>query len=141
MQLMEGGQGSRIFRGRDQRIRSAKVSVSPHGYLHRPLNLLYPIECQNKGNTDVDSGDKATTQSTGSTENETSEHVPLEDSIEEVHSEETTTQSMDDLVPLVSSTRPIRKATVVARKKIKEWLSPEETMFVWGVSRTAKDED
>ena len=103
--------------------------------------MLYPIEYPNKGNNDVDSGNKVKTQTMGSTKNETSDNVPMEDSIEEIHSEETTTQSMDDLVPLVSSTRPIRKATVVARKKIKEWLSPEETMFVWGVSWTTKDED
>ena len=41
-------------------------------------------------------------------------------------------------MPLACSTRPMRKATVAARKKIKEWLNPEESMFVWGVLRTAK---
>ena len=34
-----------LFVGRDQKVRSAKVFVSPHSYFHRPLNLLYPIEC------------------------------------------------------------------------------------------------
>ena len=76
------------------------------------------------------------------TENKTSDNVPMEDDIEWPLSEETRTQTTytDDLIPIGSSTRPMRKATIIARNKIKEWLSPEETMFVWGVSRTANND-
>ena len=131
-----------LFMGRDQKIRSAKVLVSPCSYLHRPLSLLYPIECPSKENKGVDSGRKDITQSTEGTENETSDNVPMEDDIEWLHSEETTTQTThtDDSIPIGSSTRPMRKATIIARNKIKEWLSPEGAMFVWGVSQTANDD-
>ena len=57
-----------LFVGRDQKIRSAKVFVSPHSYLHRPLSLLYPIECPNEGIDDVGKGNQSTAQSTESTE-------------------------------------------------------------------------
>ena len=45
---------------------------------------------------------------------------------------------VDDLMPSATSARPMRKATVAARRKIKEWLSLEESMFSWGVSRATK---
>jgi len=35
----------KLIKGRDQVVRSAKVLTSPNTYLHRALNLLYPIEC------------------------------------------------------------------------------------------------
>ena len=44
----------------------------------------------------------------------------------------------DDSTISPTSTRPKRKATIAARKKIKGWLNPEDTMFVWGASRTAR---
>jgi len=34
-----------LIKGRDQVVQSAKVFTSPKTYLHRALNLLYPIEC------------------------------------------------------------------------------------------------
>ena len=37
------GKISELIVGRDQRVRAAKVFVSPRSY--RPLNSLYPIEC------------------------------------------------------------------------------------------------
>ena len=127
-----------LFLGRDHRIRSAKVFVLPHSYLHRPLSLLYPIECPNEGIDDVGKGNQAMAQSTESTEekHEAANNIPIDDSNEEA--EESTTHGVDSLMPLASSTHPMRKATVAAREKIKEWLSPEESMFVWGVLRTAK---
>ena len=128
-----------LFMGKDQRIRSAKVFVPPHTHLHRPLSLLYPIECPSKGNNDIGSGNKDTAQSTDN-DPEASDDIPVEDNVDETHSKETTTQGTD-LIPILPSTRPTRKATVIARKRIREWLSPEENMFVWGVSRTANDED
>ena len=120
-----------LFVGRDQRIRSAKVFASPHSYLHQPLSLLYPIECPNEGIDDVGKGNQSTAQSTESTEENKEEvdNVPNDGNEE---AEGSTTHDVDDLIPLVSSTRPMRKATVAARKKIKEWLNPEESMFVWG---------
>ena len=47
------GKVSELIVGRDQRVRSAKVLVAPHRYLHRPLSLLYPLECPDGG----DNGD------------------------------------------------------------------------------------
>ena len=101
-----------LFMGRDQRIRSAKVSVSPHSYLHRPVSLLYPIECPSKRDNVVDGGNEDMTKGTRSTENETNDSVPMEDNTEEAYSEET----IDELISPVSSTRPIRKATIAAEK-------------------------
>ena len=124
-----------LFVGRDQKIRSAKVFVSPHSYLHQPLSLLYPIECPNEGIDDVGKGNQSTAQSTESTEEnkEVVDNVPI-DSNEEA-AEGSTTHGVDDLMPLACSTRPMRKATVAARKKIKEWLNPEESMFYCGLRR------
>ena len=95
-----------LFVGRDQRIRSAKVFVSPHGYLHRPLSLLYPIEYPNEGIDDVGKRNQSTTQSTESTEekNESVNNVSVEDNNEET--EESTTHGVDGLMPLVSSKEP-----------------------------------
>ena len=71
--------------GKDQRIRSAKVFVSPHSYLHQPLSLLYPIEYANEGIDDVGKGNQSMAQSTESTEekNAAVNNVPIEDSNEE----------------------------------------------------------
>lgn len=125
-----------LFMGKDQRIRSAKVFVSPHTNLNRPLSLLYPIECPSTKNSDIGSGNKDTAQSTESTENdrEASDNVPVEDDVTKTHSEESTTQDTDDTIPIVPSTRPTRKATVIARRKIKEWLSPEKNVCLGSVA-------
>ena len=74
-----------LFVGRDQRIRSAKVFVLPHSYLHRPLSLLYPIECPNEGIDDAGKGNQSMALSTESTEekNEAVNNVPIEDNNEE----------------------------------------------------------
>jgi len=103
-----------LFMGKDQRIRLAKVFVSPHTNLNRPLSLLYPIECPTTENSDISSENKDTAQSTESTENdrEASDNVLVEDDVSETHSEETTTQGTDDTIPIIPSTRPTRKATV-----------------------------
>ena len=125
-----------LFKGKDQRIRSAKVFVSPHTNLNRPLSLLYPIECPSTKNNDIGSGNKDTAQSSESTENdrEASDNVPVEDDVTKTYSEESTTQDTDDTIPIVTGTRPTRKATVIARRKIKEWLSPEKNVCLGSVA-------
>jgi len=48
------GKIAELVTGRDQKVRSARVLVSPHKYLHCPLNLLYPIDCPaDKSNGDI----------------------------------------------------------------------------------------
>jgi len=55
--------------------------------------------------------------------------------------EETNTQDEIDSIPSVpSTTHPTRKMILVARKKIREWLSPEQNIFVWRVSWMANDD-
>ena len=111
--------------------------MSPHSYFNRPLSSLYPIKCPTKGNDDVgkESKDKQNIQ-TNEIRSDTVDVPTHNEDDEEIG--ENIINSEDDLNS-ISSTRPTRKATIAARKKIKEWLNPEESMFfVWGVLRTAK---
>ena len=78
---------------------------------------------------------QSTTENTDSVEKEDEAvDVPVEDVSQELETEESCTHEVDDLI----STRPKRKATLVARKKIKDWLNSERNMFVWGVSWMAR---
>ena len=43
-----------LIKGRDERIRSAKVTVTPRKELHRALNMLYPLECIDPSDSKVD---------------------------------------------------------------------------------------
>ena len=139
---MEGGQNIGIDCGkRSERVRSAKVFVGLRSYLHRALSLLYPIECPSKGDNDASNEacsmqeNQSTTENTDSVEKEDEAvDVPVEDVSQELETEESSTHEVDDLI----STRPKRKATLVARKKIEDWLNSERNMFVWGVSQMAR---
>ena len=51
---------------------------------------------------------------------------------EESEEEDTSDDICDDLMETLD-TCPKRKATVVARMKIKNWLNPEESLLVWRV--------
>ena len=102
---------------------SAKVFVSPHSYFHRPLNLLYPIECPSEGNDDV-SKQNSTQNTESNNENETVTDVPIEDDHDnEEIKERRVTHGVNDLMSSVTSARLMRKATIVTRRRIKEWLS------------------
>ena len=48
------GKISELIQGRDERVRSAKVTVAPHKVLHRALNMLYPLECYDPIDSQVD---------------------------------------------------------------------------------------
>ena len=102
------GKISELIMGRDQRVRSAKLLVVPHRYLHWPLSLLYPLECP-----DSDSNSNSDNQLSNQSE-ETKENDFGDDE-----------NAYGDLF----TTRPRRKATVVARKKIKSWLAPDSDLL------------
>ena len=102
------GKISELIMVRDQRVRSAKLLVAPHRYLHRPLCLLYPLECPDCGsNSNCDN--QLSNQSEETEENDFG----------------------DDENPYgdLFTTCPRRKATVVARKKIKSWLAPDRNLL------------
>ena len=48
------GKISELIQGRDERVRSAKVTVAPHKVLHRAFNMLYALECYDPIDSQVD---------------------------------------------------------------------------------------
>ena len=98
------GKISELIKGRDERVRSVKVTVAPHKVLHRALNMLYPLECYDPIDSQVD---KPT--SISETENNCDGRNEGDDMNDDV--------STDDLLEN-STSRPTRKAMIAARKKI-----------------------
>ena len=97
-----------LIMGRDERVRSAKLLVAPHRYLHWPLSLLYPLECPDSG-SNSNSDNQLSNQSAETEENDFGDDE----------------NAYGDLF----TTHPRRKATVVARKKIKNWLAPDSNLL------------
>ena len=136
------GKISELIVGRDQRIRSAKVLIAPHRYLHRPLSLLYPLECpdtSDKGDSQMcnNQGDHSVTTAkiTNSNEQKGGAGTPVTSEAnyqepEEEAKENDTCDDIHDDLSATSTTRSKRKATLVARMKIKNWLNPAESFLV-----------
>ena len=127
----------KLIRGKDQRIRSAKVMVSAKSYLHRALNLLYPIECPgdenkqvncsetvvqdgNRNNTNLDSSSEVSDGNDTLSDNEEDDEIENGNEIAHDGSEDGGTR------------RPLRQATIKAREKLREWLDPSENFICVG---------
>ena len=118
--------------GKDKKIRSAKVLIAPHGHLHRPLKLLYPLECPDSDfQTSDNHGDMfilPAAKETGSREQESETVTPVPNEVD--HQESEKGDKFDFNGDSSTTTHSKRKAIVVARMKIKNWLNPEETLLI-----------
>ena len=118
-----------LIKGRDQMVRSAKVLVSPNCYLHRALNLLYPIECpRDKG---IEAGEKETDVNT-SCSNQGNKGSLFDDTDDDIVNEDDDQEKDSPYVEM--SKRPMRQATLEARKKISQWLNPTDSICVGSVA-------
>jgi len=100
-------------------IRSAKITVGPHKYLKRPLNLLYPIEYSND-NANY-SGDSSGENQTNDNESCTEEKVGSNDCDDSQTNDSDSPEN--DVQQIV---HPTRRAVIKARQRIQEWLNPDE---------------
>ena len=118
-----------LVKGKDQLIRSAKISIPPRGFLHRPLSLLYPIKCPEDKNVIQNNDERSHCPVKILPQNDCS----YEDTKSDVTIEDNTTPKRDprtDTIPRVN--RPARQATLSARRKLKEWLNPSEQFISLG---------
>ena len=81
--------------------------MAPHKFRRRPLSLLYPIESVNVSQVDDNS--------VASSDDNESEEICQDDNITEDNSTE--------------DHRPTRKATVIARRRLKQWLKPDAVLI------------
>ena len=106
-----------LIKGADNHVISAKVTVATHKFLRRPLSLLYPIECPNYQDNPVNVS-QVDDNSVASSDDNESEKICQDDDITEDNSTE--------------DHRPTRKATVVARQRLKQWLKPDAVLILSG---------
>ena len=118
------GRIQELVKGKDQLIQSAKVLISPKRFLHRPLSLLYPIECPEE-KVIRDDHEKLNCHQVAS-RNDDSVHGDPELDITNGN----TTIPKADLSP--TTKRPVRQATLSAKRKLKEWLNPSEHFISLG---------
>ena len=109
--------------GRDQRIRLKSVHHHIDIYIHRPLNLLYPLECPDN----TDNEDNQVCNNEGDQLVSTAKIADGNEHREESEEDDMSDDVCDDLME-TSDTLSKRKATLVARMKIKNWLNPEESV-------------
>ena len=110
-------------------LKSAKISIPPRGFLHRPLSLLYPIKCPEDKNVIQNNGERSHCPVKILPQNDCS----YEDTKSDVTIKDNTTPKRDpktDIIPRVN--RPARQATLSAKKKLKEWLNPSEQFISLG---------
>lgn len=110
-----------LVKGRDQVVRSVKVLVSPRTYLHRALNLLYPLECPVNTRIPADSNEAVDqSEPIGNSRSDTnvgsqpsvSDKVPSHD--ENIGDERSMVQATPQ--EIWSGGRPVRRATLQAKK-------------------------
>ena len=109
-----------LIKGADQNVRSAKVTVAPHKFLYRPLSLLYPIECPDHKEDRVNVCQGGGNDSLVNSDDNDSEDISNEGSIDN--------SSMEDY----HTNHPIRKATIKARLRLKQWLKPDGALILLG---------
>ena len=136
-----------LVRGKDQMIRLARVLASPNKYLHRALNLLYPIECPRNKSIHSDQNrpeerspsNEINVDTPGDNDQEDNNKRSSDFNDEEVDEQEGDAEADDDSGAVAKGVdgRAVRKAAVIAKEKIKEWVNPTEN-FVWGVSRSLR---
>jgi len=99
-----------LFKSRDERIRSARITFGPNKFINRALSFLYPIECQddNGSNTSVDESSSPSLSTEGNLDG--NDHLLEHD-------------SDDKDVDVTPTIRPTRKASLEARQRLRRWLS------------------
>jgi len=115
--------------------------VSPKTYLHRALNLLYPIECPVDTRIPPDNNEAVNqTEPIGNSRSDTNvgtlRSVSDEDS-NILSGDERYIGDEKDIVHASSQdveirTRPVRQATLEAKKRLKEWLDPTSNFICVG---------
>ena len=123
-----------LIRGKDQMIRSARVLVSPNRYLHRALSLLYPIECPGDKSMQCDHNQSDTLS--GNNEGEDRDSLPGDVNNEELVVQERDAEHITDessrTVKMDMVRRPVRQATLKAKRKMQEWLNPTDSFICVG---------
>ena len=106
-----------LIPSKDQRIRSAKITVAPCKVIKRALNHLYPIECPEERVASKETPALDNPATSSDERNIDSDDNEIEDDID-------CDIPMDqDKVP---TTRPTRRAVIEARRKLQQWLNPDE---------------
>ena len=100
--------------GLDQRIRSAMITVAPNKTIRRALSLLYPIECPEARDISKETA----------TEENCANKLNIDD-------DENENRDVNHDVLIVDqdtsqNKRPIRKTVIEARRRLQQWLNPEE---------------
>ena len=114
-----------LIKGKDQAIRAAKLLVSPDIVLQRALNMLHPIECPEDQTIATQEDHVDTTDQEGSMVTDNNAESDLDDGD---HDNGKSGSQSDDL----SEGRPMRKATLAARQKLRSWLNPKENFAALG---------
>lgn len=109
------GRISEVIKGKDQKIRSAKVTVAPNKYLHRAVSMLYPIECPDEVTNDTDMRNQIP--------DTTLRNADKEDDLED---------NEDDDSYAARTNQPTRNVAIAARKKLKLWLDPDDDDVLLG---------
>ena len=117
-----------VIKGKDQKIRSAKVNVAPNKYLNRAVSMLYPIECPDETIIDTDvsnmeNKDTDTKLNSGSDIDEIPHEMDLND-------DESNDAPVDSCTPRTS--QPTRNAAIAARNMLKLWLDPDDDDVLLG---------
>ena len=106
-----------LIPSRNQRIRSAKITVAPCKVIKRALNHLYPIECPEERVASKETPALDNPATSSDERNIDSDDNEIEDDI-------------DRDIPMdqdtVLTTRPTRRAVIEAWRKLQQWLNPDE---------------
>ena len=108
-----------LVKGKDQLIRSAKVVIPHRGFLHRPLSLLYPIECPEDKKVTQDNHGKS---------------VRVLSQDDHIYEDSNSDITVEDTTMTKAINRPIRQATLVAKKRLKEWLNLSDQISLGSVA-------
>ena len=106
-----------LIQSRDQRIRSAKITVAPGKIIKRALSLLSPIECPEERDASKETPAMDSHVSASDDRNIDSDDNEIEDDVNHDASVD------QDTIP---NTRPTRRAVIEARRKLQQWLNPDE---------------
>ena len=106
-----------LIQSRDQRIRSAKITVAPGKIIKKALHFLYPIECPEERDASKETPAMNSHASASDDRNIYSDDNEIEDDVNHDASVD------QDTVP---TTRRTRRAVIEARRKLQQWLNPKE---------------
>ena len=114
-----------VIKGRDQKIRSAKVMVAPNKYLNRAVSMLYPIECSDNdevaSESDVATMGNKIIDTKLSSDGETDQNMTLDD------------EESDEISEDLCRSHSTRKAAIAAKNRLKVWLDPDDDVLLGSV--------